>query len=132
MHTKFPNYGGANGVALMPDGRIIVAGTTGLRIGVARYRDGMWHLRAFGAAYTTAALVRVVELAGFELVVYSHTQYGDPRAGSWAGTPPKSAVTSCPRSLPSGSRPSRCRPGRSRARPSAGDCASWSRRPSLG
>src|SRR5207247_2582979 len=40
------------------------------------------------------------------------------RAGSWAGTPPKSAVTSCPRSLPSGSRPSRCRPGRSRAGPS--------------
>ena len=38
VHTKFPNYGGANGVALMPDGRIIVAGTTGLRIGVARYR----------------------------------------------------------------------------------------------
>jgi uncharacterized delta-60 repeat protein len=37
VHTRFPNYGFAEGVALMPDGRIVVAGQTGSRIGVARY-----------------------------------------------------------------------------------------------
>ncbi|MFL5738498.1 MAG: delta-60 repeat domain-containing protein [Actinomycetota bacterium] len=37
VHTRFPNYGFADGVALMPNGRIVVAGQTGSRIGVARY-----------------------------------------------------------------------------------------------
>ncbi|HEY2803530.1 MAG TPA: delta-60 repeat domain-containing protein [Actinomycetota bacterium] len=38
VHTRFPNYGFAQGVALTPDGRIVVVGQTGSRIGVARYR----------------------------------------------------------------------------------------------
>jgi uncharacterized delta-60 repeat protein len=38
VHTRFPNYGPAEGVALMPNGRIVVVGQSGQRIGVARYR----------------------------------------------------------------------------------------------
>jgi uncharacterized delta-60 repeat protein len=38
VHTRFPNYGFAQGVALTPDGRIVVVGQTGSRIGVARYQ----------------------------------------------------------------------------------------------
>ena len=51
-----------------------------------RFHRDHWHIRAFGAAYTTAYMTRAVELSGFELIVWSHTHYGDPRAGGWAAT----------------------------------------------
>ncbi len=38
VHTRFPNYGPAEGVALMPNDRIVVVGQSGQRIGVARYQ----------------------------------------------------------------------------------------------
>lgn len=56
------------------------------KTGVARFNKGMWHLRAVGAAYTTAYLTRMVELPGFEQLVYSHMAYGNPRDGGWAST----------------------------------------------
>ncbi len=54
--------------------------------GVAHFNSGMWHIRALGAAYTTAYLTRMVELPGFEQLLYSHTTYGNPRVGGWAST----------------------------------------------
>jgi len=56
------------------------------RTGTSRFNQGMWDLRAFGAAYTTAFLTRIVELPGFELLIYSHTSYGNPRDGGWSST----------------------------------------------
>lgn len=56
------------------------------KTGVARFNQGRWHLRAVGAAYTTAYLTRMIELPGFEQLVYSHTTYGNPRDGGWAST----------------------------------------------
>jgi len=54
--------------------------------GWPRFHRALWHLRTFGAAYTTAYLIRLVELNEYDLMVYSHTHYGDPRAGGWAAT----------------------------------------------
>jgi len=54
--------------------------------GKPQYRNGMWHLRAFNAAYTTAFLTRLLDLGDFELLIFSHTAYGDPRSGGWAAT----------------------------------------------
>jgi len=39
VHTRFPNYGPAESAALMPNGRVVVVGQSGERIGVARYED---------------------------------------------------------------------------------------------
>jgi len=46
----------------------------------------MWHIRAFGAAYTTAFLIQMTELPAFEMLIYSHTAYGNPREGGWSST----------------------------------------------
>jgi len=54
------------------------------KTGVARFNSGMWHIRALGAAYTTAYLTRMAELPGFEQLIISHTTYGDPREGGAA------------------------------------------------
>jgi len=54
--------------------------------GWPRFHRDFWHIRAFGAAYTTAFLTRLAELPGFELLIWSHTHYGNPRAGGWAAT----------------------------------------------
>ncbi len=54
--------------------------------GMPRFHRDVWHIRAFGAAYTTAFLTRMVDLPAMELLVWSHTRYGDPRAGGWAAT----------------------------------------------
>ncbi len=54
--------------------------------GWPRFHRNFWHIRAFGAAYTTAFLTRTVDLPAFDLTVWSHTCYGDPRAGGWAAT----------------------------------------------
>ena len=49
--------------------------------GKPQFRQGMWHLRAFNAAYTTAYLSRLVAAGGFDNVIFSHMAYGDPRGG---------------------------------------------------
>lgn len=49
-----------------------------------RFHRDFWHIKAFGAAYTTAFLARMVDLPALELMVWSHTHYGDPHAGGWA------------------------------------------------
>ncbi len=54
--------------------------------GKPNFNQGMWHLRAFGAAYTTAFLTRLVALGGIESLIFSHTSYGDPRTGGWFST----------------------------------------------
>jgi hypothetical protein len=54
--------------------------------GWPRFHRDFWHIRAFGAAYTAACLTRLAELPAFEAVIWSHTHYGDPRAGGWAVT----------------------------------------------
>lgn len=49
-----------------------------------RFCQGFWHLRSLNAAYTTAYLIRMVELSGFGSLIYSHLEsaasYGDIRA----------------------------------------------------
>lgn len=54
--------------------------------GWPRFHRDFWHIRAFGAAYTAAALVRMAEIPAVDLVVWSHTHYGDPRSGGWSAT----------------------------------------------
>ena len=49
-----------------------------------RFHRDLWHIRAFGAAYTTAFLTRMVDLPALELMIWSHTHYGDPYAGGWS------------------------------------------------
>ena len=51
-----------------------------------RFHRDFWHIRAFGAAYTTAFMTRMMEIPALELLIWSHTHYGDPRAGGWAAT----------------------------------------------
>ncbi|MFW6107059.1 MAG: GH39 family glycosyl hydrolase [bacterium] len=62
------------------------SGANTYKRGWPRFHRDFWHIRAFGAAYTTAFLTRAVDLPACELVVWSHTHYGDPRAGGWAAT----------------------------------------------
>ena len=52
------------------------------RTGKPQFNQGMWHMRAFGAAYTTAYLTRIAALGGIDSLIFAHTSYGDPRAGS--------------------------------------------------
>lgn len=40
---------------------------------VAAFRNDYWHVRAFNAAYTTAALINAVRLGGFTSFVWAHT-----------------------------------------------------------
>lgn len=54
--------------------------------GKPQFSQGMWHLRALNAAYTTAFLSQLVDLGGFEQLTFSHTSYGNPRVGSWNST----------------------------------------------
>jgi hypothetical protein len=41
--------------------------------GAGRFKDGYWHVRSLGAAYTTAAIIQAVKLGGFEQFIWSHT-----------------------------------------------------------
>lgn len=41
--------------------------------GYARFRGGFWHVRSLVAAYTTAYLIRGLELGGFDQMNWSHT-----------------------------------------------------------
>lgn len=56
------------------------------KTGIQPFRGSPWHIRAFGAAYTTAFLTRMVELPACDCLIYAHTRYGTlgPRAGSAA------------------------------------------------
>ncbi len=56
------------------------------KTGKPQFNQGMWHLRALNAAYTTAFLSQLVDLGGFELLTFSHASYGNPRDGSWNST----------------------------------------------